>query len=156
MDIDQIKNLVELMVQNDLSRVEIRQGEMHILLRRGQAPVMTTAASHVMAPPVAMPVNPIPPAVASPPPTDGAAAASNEILIRSPMVGTYYERPDPNSPKFINIGDVVGPQTVVCLVEAMKVFNEIKAELSGRIVRALVANGQAVEFDQPLFAVSPA
>ncbi|MBI5864312.1 MAG: acetyl-CoA carboxylase biotin carboxyl carrier protein, partial [Planctomycetes bacterium] len=72
------------------------------------------------------------------------------------MVGTFYAKPDPNSPPFVNAGDTVNPNTVVCLVEAMKVFNEIKAECTGRVTRILVNNGQAVEYDQPLFAVAPA
>jgi len=72
------------------------------------------------------------------------------------MVGTFYAASDPDSPPFVNVGDVVGPDTVVCLVEAMKVFNEIKAEVSGRITRVLVKSGEAVEYDQPLFALAPA
>lgn len=72
------------------------------------------------------------------------------------MVGTFYAASDPESPPFVKVGDTVGPDTVVCLVEAMKVFNEIKAETSGRITRMLVSNGQAVEYDQPLFAIEPA
>ncbi|HQL54731.1 MAG TPA: acetyl-CoA carboxylase, biotin carboxyl carrier protein, partial [Phycisphaerae bacterium] len=83
-------------------------------------------------------------------------AANNEILIRSPMVGTFYLAADPESPPFVNIGTLVEPNTVVCLIEAMKVFNELKAEVSGRITKILAKNAQAIEFDQPLFAVAPA
>ena len=79
-----------------------------------------------------------------------------ETYIRSPMVGTFYAAADSDSPPFVKVGDVVQPDTVVCLVEAMKVFNEIKAEVSGRLARALVNNAEAVEYDQPLFAVAPA
>jgi acetyl-CoA carboxylase biotin carboxyl carrier protein len=146
MDTNQIKELIELMVANDLSRLEIQEGETHILLRRGQ-PVVAMS----MAAPLAAPAAPTAPAAAAP-----AAPASTETYIRSPMVGTYYSAPDPESPTFVNVGDVVQPDTVVCLVEAMKVFNEIKAEMSGRVTKVLVKNAQAVEFDQPLFAVEPA
>ena len=152
MDFEQIKNLAELMVANDLSRIELREGETHVLLRRGQ-PIVTTQA-----PAVALPA-------AVPGATPDAAAASaeaagepatDEIYIRSPMVGTFYTAPDPESPAFIKVGDNVGPESVVCLVEAMKVFNEIKAEVSGRITQVLAKNAEAIEYDQPLFAVASA
>jgi acetyl-CoA carboxylase biotin carboxyl carrier protein len=149
-DLGQLKQLVDLMVENDLSRLELREGESHILLRRGGA----AHAEHAMpaTAPVAAPApaaNPAPSAPAE------AAAAENETLIRSPMVGTFYMSPDPESPPFVSPGSSVGPDSVVCIVEAMKVFNEIKAECSGKITKVLVKNGQAVEFDQPLFAVAP-
>ncbi len=144
MDVDRIRNLVELMVSHDLSRLEIHEGENHVVLERGQAVVTAPP------PPVANPPAAAAPA-ASPPPD-----APTDLLIRSPMVGTFYAASDPDSPPFVNVGDVVGPDTVVCLVEAMKVFNEIKAEVSGRITRVLVKSGEAVEYDQPLFALAPA
>lgn len=153
MDIDKIQRLVELMVESDLSRIEISEGEMHILLRRGQ-PVMQSHAQPMMAAPqpAAAPA-PAAPAAASSEPTV-AAPDPNEVLIRSPMVGTYYSASDPESPPFVKVGDQINGDTVVCLVEAMKVFNEIKAEVSGRITKVLVGNGEAIEFDQPLFAVA--
>ncbi|GMU80734.1 MAG: acetyl-CoA carboxylase, biotin carboxyl carrier protein [Planctomycetota bacterium] len=157
MEIEHIKGLVELMVSNDLSRIEIREGDTHILLRRGATVISTTpmqTAPMVAPPPIAAPAAPSP--AAAPTAASAATPAANETIIKSPMVGTFYAKPDPESPAFVNIGDVVNPNTVVCLVEAMKVFNEIKAECSGRISRMLVSNGQAVEFDQPLFAVAPA
>lgn len=161
MEIEYIKNLIELMAANDLSRVEIREGETHILLRRGQAVVsMSAAPAPLMAPPAVV-AAPLAAAVAATPAPAAAAAAptapdsANEKLIRSPMVGTFYTAPDPESPPFVKVGDQVSPDTVVCLIEAMKVYNEIKAETSGRITRILVSNAQAVEFDQPLFAVAP-
>ena len=150
MDTKQIKELIELMVENDLSRLEVEEGESHILLRRGQ-PVMMSPA------PVAAPqpaATPAPAAAATPaaPEED----VSNDVLIRSPMVGTVYAAPDPESPPFVGVGDVVKPDTVVCLIEAMKVFNDIKAEVSGRISKILVKNAEAVEYDQPLFVIEPA
>lgn len=162
MNIEHIRELVSLMVDNDLNRIEIQEGETHILLKRGQLVAAGAAAPIVVAAPPAAHA-PAPAAHAAPPPAPSAsapapaapAAASNETLIRSPMVGTFYSAADPSSPSFVKIGDSIGPSTVVCLIEAMKVFNEIKAEVSGRIARMLVNNGQAVEFDQPLFAVTP-
>ena len=159
MDLEQIKALIDLMVEHDLSRIEIDEGESRVLLKRGQTPIIS--GSHAL--PAALP-----PVVAStaaptgaPPASEAAAAtaaeaAANETLIRSPMVGTFYTAADPDSPPFVNAGADVNPNTVVCLIEAMKVFNEIKAEISGRVTRVLVGNGQAVEYDQPLFAVESA
>ena len=148
MDIKQIKCLIDLMVENDLSRIELREGETHILLRRGQ-PVSVTAAPP--APPVAAPVAPPAPVTAS---AEASVTETVGAAIRSPMVGTYYAASDPESPPFVKVGDMVGPDTVVCLIEAMKVFNEIKAETSGRVSQVLVKNAEAVEFDQPLFAMA--
>jgi acetyl-CoA carboxylase biotin carboxyl carrier protein len=155
MDIEQIKSLVELMVAHDLSRIELREGDTHVLLRRGQTPAPGAAG------PIA-PTSPAPSAVASSPEASRAPAVTltgavdtEEHLIRSPMVGTFYASADPESPPFVRVGDVVQPETVVCVVEAMKVFNEIKAESSGRVMRVLVKNAEAVEFDQPLFALAP-
>ncbi len=158
MDIEHIKSLVELMVAHDLSRIELREGDTHILLRRGHAPVVSAASAnptfvHAMPPPLAgAPAS----AAAEHAPGAPGTAPAHEQYIRSPMVGTVYAAPDPESPPFAKVGDLVGPDTVVCLVEAMKVFNEIKAEVAGTITRVLFKNAQAVEFDQPLFAVAPA
>lgn len=151
MDIEDIKKLVGLMVENDLSRVEIKTGESHVLLRRGQPQI--NSPIQVTHQPLAAPQS-LPAPAATPAATSSASPAANETIIRSPMVGTFYASPDPDSPAFIKPGDTVGPASVVCLIEAMKVFNEIKAECSGRVTRVLVENRQAVEFDQPLFAVA--
>jgi len=151
MDIKQIKSLVQLMVENDLSRIELQEGETHILLRRGQPVLAAPPAPPPPPPPAAPPPHVDPGAPAAAP----AEAPANELLIRSPMVGTFYSAPDPESPPYVRVGDTVDPDTVVCLVEAMKVFNEIKAEVAGRVTKVLAKNAEAVEFDQPLFAVEP-
>ena len=149
MDIGQIKSLIDLMVDNDLSRMELREGETHILLRRGHPYIVPpTLPAHVTPAPSGSDAQ----APAGTPP----AAIPNEVLIRSPMVGTFYASADPDSPPFVGIGSQVGPDTIVCLIEAMKVFNELKAEVSGQITKVLVKNAQAIEFDQPLYAVAPA
>ncbi len=156
LDIKQIKNLVSLMVENDLSRIEIEEGDTRILIRRGQAPVYAPPPPGPPPPPPPAPVAAAPaPAAGGEQPPAEPVAESNEVFIRSPMVGTFYAAPDPESPPFVKVGDTVQPDTVVCLVEAMKVFNEIKAEVSGRVTPVLVSNAQAVEDDQPLFAVAP-
>jgi acetyl-CoA carboxylase biotin carboxyl carrier protein len=154
-DVEHIRQLIELMVDNDLSRLELREGETHILLRRGQ-PIVSGPGSYAPAPlPAPLAVGHHGPASAQPAAAP-TAPAENETLIRSPMVGTFYISPDPESPPFVNIGSMVDANTVVCLIEAMKVFNELKAEVSGRITKVLVKNAAAVEYDQPLFAVAPA
>lgn len=161
MDVEQIRSLVGMMVENDLSRIEIHEGQLHILLKRGTTQVVAAPQVH-MAPVahVQQAVAHAPAPAPAPAPAAAAPAApaedANAKVIRSPMVGTFYAQPDPDSPTFVKVGDSVGPESVVCLIEAMKVFNEIKADLSGRIARVLVQSGQAVEYDQPLFAVVPA
>lgn len=153
MDIEQIRSLVELMVANDLSRIELHDGETRILLRRGYPPPAVPAAPPAYTLPNPGPVTApgsLPAPVASP-----AEPAVEEVFVRSPMVGTFYSAASPESAPFVSVGSVVGPDTVVCLIEAMKVFNEIKSTVSGRVTRAFVKNGQPVEYDQKLFAVAP-
>jgi len=154
MDLKTIKSLVQLMVENDLSRLELREGDTHILLRRGHPPVMLPTATTAAGPAAggALPSAPSPTAAASETSAQ-AAAPAKEHQIRSPMVGTFRAAPDPESPPLVKVGDEVRPDTVVCLIEAMKVLNEIKAETTGRITKVFVKNAEAVEFDQPLFAV---
>jgi acetyl-CoA carboxylase biotin carboxyl carrier protein len=144
-DVRRIRRFVELMKEHDLSEIDIREGDVRIRLRRGATePIVTMAA---------------PRAAAAPAPTASAAPAeakpdeSHVALIKSPIVGTFYSSPNPESPAFVKVGDHVGPETVVCLVEAMKSYNQIQAEVSGKIQTVLVENGQPVEFGQPLFKV---
>ena len=149
-DIDKIRELLELMVEHDLSEIRIREGESMITLRKGPTgePMMMTAApSMVMSQPPAT----VLPAPAAPPP----AVDEGLVPIRSPMVGTFYAASDPESPPFVAIGSEVDVITTVCVIEAMKVFNEIHAEVAGTIERILVNNEQAVEYGQPLMLVRP-
>ena len=153
MDIEEIKTLTELMVENDLTEVMIRDGEKRIVIRRGShgapfvdsTPIVTPAGSILLQPP------PAPAAPAEAPPT--TKEDPNLAKITSPMVGTFYAAPDPNSPPFVRIGDAVRPDMVVCIIEAMKVFNEIKAEVGGTIESILVQSGEPVEFGQVLMTV---
>jgi acetyl-CoA carboxylase biotin carboxyl carrier protein len=141
MDIEKIKELVKLMADNDLAEVHIHSGDERICLKRPGANV-----------PAVVTVAPAPAAAAAAAPS-AAPPADDLIPIPSPMVGTFYAAPSPDSPPYISIGSEVSEDTVICIVEAMKVMNEIKAELGGTVAKILVNNGQAVEFGQPLFLV---
>jgi len=149
-DVTKIRSLVELMKEFDLNQIELRHGEARIDLRRG---ALLAAAPMVAAPRPIEAAAPAAPAAASKAAPAPAATEEHIALVRSPMVGTFYSAPDPESPAYIKVGDHVGPETTVCIVEAMKVFNEIPAEVSGKIVAQLVENGEPVEFNQPLFKV---
>jgi len=161
MDIEQVRQLIELMEKHDLTELMVKDGEKRILLRRGPAgepPVVTSVPAAAV--PNAAPA-PGPAQVAAggqQAPAEGAAAAADAeaeglVAIKSPMVGTFYAAPDPESPPYVKVGDQIEPDTVVCIVEAMKVFNEIKAEVAGTIEKVCVQNAQPVEFGQPLFMV---
>jgi acetyl-CoA carboxylase biotin carboxyl carrier protein len=150
-DVDRIRRLVELMEDHDLREVDLRQAEHRIRLRRGSDPIITGSAIHSMPQPVPIPAP-------APAPTPAAAEPAHEeeehiTLIKSPMVGTFYARPNPNADKFIGLGDVIEPETTVCIIEAMKVFNEIPAETRGKIVAILVDDEEPVDFGRPLFKV---
>jgi acetyl-CoA carboxylase biotin carboxyl carrier protein len=151
-DVRKIRRLVELMKEHDLSEIDLQQGEVRIQLRRGgvAATVAYGAPAAVMAAP--LPAGPPAPESAGPSAAE-EKTAGNFIVIKSPMVGTFYTAADPDSSPFVKVGDHVGPETTVCIVEAMKVFNQIPAEVSGRIAANLVENGESVEFGQPLFKV---
>lgn len=147
-DVRRIRRLVELMKEHDLSEIDIRDGVTRIKLRRGSDPVVTVAGPPAAAAPAA--------AFAAAPPSEVELRRTDDAhvaVIKSPIVGTFYAAPNPESPPFVKVGDHVGPETNVCIVEAMKVFNQIPAEVSGKIMAVLVENGQPVEFGQPLFKV---
>jgi len=143
-DVQKIRRLVELMKEHDLAEVDLRQGDRRIQLRRGEEQVVR---------PLELPRSEPTPATTAPPAQTPAVEppADHAVSINSPMVGTFYSSPDPDSPPFVKVGQHVGPDTTVCIVEAMKVFNQIPAERSGTIVAVLVENGEPVEFGQPLF-----
>ncbi len=151
-DVRKIRRLVELMKEHDLTEIDLHQGEVRIQLRRAGTGMqsMMPAALASQAP---LPLPAGPPAPESEASAPAERQAANMAIIKSPMVGTFYAAPDPDSPVFVKVGDHVGPETTVCIVEAMKVFNQIPAEVSGRIVAVLAENGAPVEFGQPLFKV---
>jgi acetyl-CoA carboxylase biotin carboxyl carrier protein len=150
-DVRTIKHLVNLMTQNDLSEIDLRQGDHRIRLRRGgrlrtsPPPLPPAAVVHEAPPPL-------------PPPNKAAAAAapaSNLLDIKSPTVGTFYAQPSPDAPPYVAAGSRVTPTTVVCQIEAMKIFNEITADCSGVIKEVLVKNKEPVEYGTVLFRVDP-
>jgi acetyl-CoA carboxylase biotin carboxyl carrier protein len=146
-DIERIRRLVELMEEHDLGEVDLRQAEQRIRLKRGaDMPVAFAAAQP--APP--------PPSPAAAPPTAASSAEeddANIAYIRSPMVGTFYSRSKPEAEPYVKIGDHVGEESTVCIIEAMKMFNEIQAEVSGQVVAVLVKNEEPVDVNKPLFKV---
>ncbi len=155
MELKDIKLLVDLMKKNDLSVFKMEQEGFKITLKRGSdyQPVITTTSSAPVAQysaPAALPA-PAAPAASAP----SAAPASGEKLkeIGSPMVGTFYSAASPDAKPYVEVGSTVTPDTVVCIIEAMKVMNEIKAEVSGVIAEVCTENGKAVQFGQPLFKV---
>jgi acetyl-CoA carboxylase biotin carboxyl carrier protein len=153
-DVRKIRRLVELMKEHDLTEIDIQQGEVRIQLRRAgsssnQAAILPGQAfrTEAISPPAAAQSRPAAETSVEP------AGENHVAIIKSPMVGTFYAAPDPDSPSYVKVGDHVGPETTVCIVEAMKVFNQIPAEVSGKIISVLVENGESVEFGQPLFKV---
>jgi len=155
-DVKKVRKFIELMNEHDLAEIDLRQGDQRIRLRRGPEAVTVTAMPSVVAsssPAVTGSQGAASKAVGAS--GDAAADAGNLLVIRSPMVGTFYAAASPDSPPFVKVGDQVGPETTVCIVEAMKVFNEIPAECAGRIVGVLAQSGDPVEFNQPLFRVEP-
>jgi acetyl-CoA carboxylase biotin carboxyl carrier protein len=154
-DVRRVRRLVELMQEFDLAEIDLRQAEQRIRLRKDQEPVIVPGGYVPAAGPAHAPANPQAPLPSAPGPTPppGGGDAANVQYVTSPMVGTFYHSPNPDSPPFIKVGDQVGPDTVVCIVEAMKVFNEIPAEVSGKVTAILVENAAAVEYGQKLFRV---
>jgi acetyl-CoA carboxylase biotin carboxyl carrier protein len=150
-DVRTIKDLVALMSRHELSEIDLREGEMRIRLRRGPQGVVSVAAPTVAAAPIPAP------AAAAPADTPAIKATGAKLLeIKAPTPGTFYAAANPDSDAFVQVGTRVSSSTVVCIIEAMKIFNEIQAECSGVIREVCVKNQQPVEFEQVLFRVEPA
>jgi acetyl-CoA carboxylase biotin carboxyl carrier protein len=148
-EIERIRHLVELMQEYDLSEVDLRESRQRVRICRG--PKEPPRPAYGSPPPP--PPQPAGQASAAPAARPVAAEGANIALIKSPMVGTFYCRPNPKAEPYVKIGDRVDTTTVVCIIEAMKVFNEIPAEVRGKLVAVLCEDGEAVEFDKPLFKV---
>ncbi|NDC54396.1 MAG: acetyl-CoA carboxylase biotin carboxyl carrier protein [Planctomycetia bacterium] len=146
-DTKKVRQLIELMEEHDLAEIDLKQGDHAVRIRRG-GEVVAVSAPASRAP--ARPASPAEPAAAP-----QAAADDRTLVIKSPMVGTFYKASGPDSPPFVKVGDRIGPEKTVCIIEAMKVFNEIPAGVSGQVVAILVENGAPVEFGQPLIKVEP-
>lgn len=151
-DIDRIRKLIELMKEHDLGEIDLRQSNHRIRLcgaNHGK-PIITTALAPAPVAPAPAPV--VQPAAVVPPSSTDTDGPHIEI-IKSPMVGTFYNKPNPNSKNFVDVGSIVQADTVVCIIEAMKVFNEIPAEIKGKVVQVLVKNEEAVDYGKPLFKI---
>jgi acetyl-CoA carboxylase biotin carboxyl carrier protein len=155
-DIKDIKAIIDLMKKNSITEFELERQDSKIRLKRGSnggAPIvqydepMVTGGAVPVLPPVA---------VASPPTAVPPVPATGEVEVKSPMIGTFYRAPSPEAASYVEIGTEINPESVVCIIEAMKVMNEIKAEVKGVITQVLVENAKPVEFGQPLFKVRPA
>jgi acetyl-CoA carboxylase biotin carboxyl carrier protein len=144
-DVKKVTKLIELMKEHDLAEIDLKQGDTAVRLKRGGDVVMAAAPA---AAPRAAPV-------AAGAAETAQAADDKMLVITSPMVGTFYRASGPEAAPFVKVGDRIGPEKTVCIVEAMKVFNEIPAGVSGQVVAILVENGAPVEFGQPLIKVDP-
>ena len=155
MDIRKLKELVRLMVANELTELDLRDQEQQVTIRRpgGSDQANVSGVPGVSAVPVVQ--QQAAPAAAPAPAATASPEEEGLLTIESPMVGTFYSTPSPEKPAFVSVGDSLGPETVICLIEAMKIFNEIKAEQSGAVVKILVNNGDSVEFGQPIMLIRP-
>ncbi len=151
MNLKELKEIINLMKEHGLTELEIEKEDCKIRLKKSNGqfvaheevftqPRMSAAPQAAQAQSPAQPAQPV--------------ANANEVIVRSPMVGTYYSAPAPDQPPYVNVGSMIKNDDVLCIIEAMKLMNEIKSEISGRIVEMLVENGTPVEFDQPLFRVA--
>jgi acetyl-CoA carboxylase biotin carboxyl carrier protein len=148
MDIRKVKKLIELLEESDVAEIEIHEGEESVRISRGSTAVFAPMAAPVAAAPMAAPA----PAAAP----VAAPAAEPEIqghAVRSPMVGTFYSAPSPEASAFVKEGDTVSAGQTLCIIEAMKILNQIESDKAGKVTKILVENGQPVEFDQPLFII---
>ena len=148
--------------KSNIGEVSIEEKGFKLTIKQKEEPVQQLIAAPMQAQPVATLAAPAaaaqPASVAAPEKSSKAAEApaGNTVTIKSPMIGTFYRSPSPDKPSFINVGDEIDPGKVVCIIEAMKLFNEIESEVKGRIVKVLVEDASPVEYDQPLFLVEPA
>ncbi|MCC6574737.1 MAG: acetyl-CoA carboxylase biotin carboxyl carrier protein [Planctomycetes bacterium] len=150
MKIDELNKLIELMNKNDLQEIEVVEDDRKVRLVKKH-----DSAARMVPMPMAMPAMPVAAAQAHAPAPAAHSPSGGGIEIKSPMVGTFYRSSNPEAPPYANVGDRISKDSSVCIIEAMKVFNEIKAEMDGVIEAVLVENGQSVEYGQPLFRVKP-
>ncbi|MGZ3952610.1 MAG: acetyl-CoA carboxylase biotin carboxyl carrier protein, partial [Flavisolibacter sp.] len=157
----QIQELIKLVNDSNIGEVTIEQKEFRLTIKQKEEQVTQMVAGPMQAPIYAQPMaqqqlpssQPVPSQQEKP--KQESTASSNTITIKSPMIGTFYRRPSPDKSNFVEIGDEVSPGKVVCIIEAMKLFNEIESEVKGKVVKILVEDASPVEYDQPLFLVEP-
>jgi len=159
MDFKQIQELIKIVNKSNIGELSIEENDFKITIKQKEEKTQTivSAPATVYAPPPTPVTPPVtPPTSAETAPATAAQKTENLITIKSPMIGTFYRRSSPDKPPFADIGDEITPGKVVCIIEAMKLFNEIESEVSGTIVKILVDDASPVEYDQPLFLVEPA
>jgi|SRR5690554_5050199 len=160
MDLKEIQSLIKFVAKSGASEVKLETDDVKITIKTGSEERKGETTTYVQQIPVnqALPTQPATPQ--APASTEAAPAQPSEedskyITIKSPIIGTYYRRPSPDKPNFVEVGDTIAKGDVLCIIEAMKLFNEIEAEVSGKIVKVLADDSSPVEFDQPLFLVDP-
>ncbi|MFV0605754.1 MAG: acetyl-CoA carboxylase biotin carboxyl carrier protein [Niabella sp.] len=161
MDFRQIQDLIKIVNKSNIGELSIEQKDFKISIRQKEENVtQILQSSPLQAPALQMPAVQQPVVATQPQATPAEKAKSEEapsntITVKSPMIGTFYRKPSPDKPNFVDEGDVIAPGKVICVIEAMKLFNEIESEVSGKIIKVLVEDASPVEFDQPLFVVEP-
>ena len=157
MDFKQIQELIRLINKSNIGEISVEEKGFKITIKQKQDQVQQVVATPVytQAPQLAPTAASLPSTVAEKPKAAPEPVASNLITIKSPMIGTFYRRASPDKPLFVEVGDEIAPGKVVCIIEAMKLFNEIESEIKGKIVKILAEDASPVEYDQPLFLVEP-
>jgi acetyl-CoA carboxylase biotin carboxyl carrier protein len=158
----ELKELVEFLIEKDITEFELERGDVKVRIKRGTPEathserIIAVSAPHpLQAPAAAAPVSGLPSETLAPPAAPAPPPPEELHMVKSPIVGTYYESPSPGSPPFVKPGDSVEVGEVLCIVEAMKLMNEIEADVAGEIVKSLLKNGQPIEYNQELFAIRP-
>jgi acetyl-CoA carboxylase biotin carboxyl carrier protein len=149
---DEIRELIQLVVESGIAELEVQRGSERVRIRRTLESARTIATAATTATPETVIQAS---ATASLPDTSAPKAGSGEVIVKSPIVGTYYEAPKPGDPPFVKVGDVVEPGQVLCIIESMKLMNEIESEVAGTVVAKLMENGRPVEYGEALFAIRP-
>lgn len=162
MDFKQIQELIKMVNKSNIGELTVELKDFRLIIRQKEDKITQLVTAPVQAQPIftasPQPVAPVSQAAAAAVPAEKAkeeSAAENLLTVKSPMIGTFYRRPAPDKPLLVEIGDEIHPGKVVCIIEAMKLFNEIESEIKGRIVKVLVEDSSPVEYDQPLFLVEP-
>ena len=166
MKINEIQDLIKFVAKSGVSQIELEMEDFKIIIKttsgeKKAAKLVQAAATYIPQPMAVVPgmapaqIQPAPTQESTPAPKAEESADSKYLTIKSPMIGTFYRRPTPDKPLFVNVGDNVKEGDTVCIIEAMKLFNEIESEVSGKIVKILVDDNTPVEYDQPLFLVDP-
>lgn len=158
----EIEELIKFVSKSGVNEVNLETKDIKITIKNSDkkaAPVVVQAPAAVAPPPAAAPPAapaPAPSPAAAPPPAPAASDESKYHVVKSPMIGTFYRASSPDKPNFVNVGDEVNPGKVICIIEAMKLFNEIECDVAGKIVKVLIDDSTPVEYDQPLFLIDPA